>query len=65
MIYVVHWDRTPRQQVMQGLQAFAPVNVPVTGRAMSQIDPRGIKRYGYSGTYGQGYGSSSKQYHES
>lgn len=65
LIYVVHWDSTPRRQVQQGLESFATVRMPVTGLVMTQIDPRGMKRYGYSGVYGQGYGSRARAYHES
>ena len=65
VIYVVHWDSTPRLQVMQGIQAFSTVNAPVTGLVLSQIDPRGMKSYGHSGVYGKGYRSSSKSYYDS
>lgn len=65
VVYVVHWDKTPRKQVTQGIQSFATVNAPVTGLVLSQIDPRGMKSYGYSGTYGQGYDAHSRKYYES
>lgn len=64
VIYVVRWDSTPRRQVAQGVHAFSSVNAPVSGMVLSQIDPRGMKSYGYSGTYGQGYATHSKSYYD-
>lgn len=56
VIYVVRWDSTPRSQVEQGLHAFETVNVPVAGLVLSQINPKGMKRYGESySTYGAKY----------
>ena len=46
VVYVVHWDKTPQVQVEQGLHAFSTINVPVTGLVLSQIDPKGARRYG-------------------
>ena len=57
VVYVVHWDRTPRAQVEQGLHAFATVNVPVTGLVLSQINPKGMKRYG------EAYGNDGRNYY--
>jgi len=59
VLYVVHWDRTTQRQVRQGLKAFATVNVPVNGLALSQVDRRRQKSYGY----GDGYGSYGKRYY--
>ena len=50
--YVVHWDRTPRAQVEEGLRQLRSVHVPVTGLVLSRIDPKGMRRYGYGGRYG-------------
>ncbi|SDF37601.1 GumC family protein [Limimaricola pyoseonensis] len=61
IIYTVRWDHTPRAQVSEGLKQFRTVGAEVTGLALSQIDPKGMKRYGYGGrhgayaSYGQGY----------
>lgn len=59
VIYTVRWDHTTRRQVTQGLDSFRKAKVPVTGLVLSQIDPKGQKRYGYGDTVGS-YGS----YHE-
>lgn len=62
VVYVVNWNKTLRRQVQQGIHSFATVNVPVSGLVLGQIDPRGMRRYGYGGyAYGKGYG---KQYYE-
>lgn len=46
------WDATPKSQVLQGLRMFEQVNRKVTGMVLSQIDPKGLKKYGYGGYYG-------------
>lgn len=56
VIYAVHWGRTPRTMVIQGLDAFESVNIKVSGMVLSQIDPREAERYGenyssYGGKY--------------
>lgn len=60
IIFAVAWDRTTRNQVAEALRQFATVNVRVTGLALSQISPKGMKRYGYGGRYGaySGYGKA-------
>lgn len=61
IIYVVNWDRTTKSQVADGIQQFESVNLRLTGLVLSQIDARGMKRYGYGdkygaySRYGQGY----------
>ena len=51
VIYAVHWDRTPRAQVQAGLRSFRDVKLTVAGTVLTQIDPKGMKRYGYGGSY--------------
>ena len=60
ILYSVHWDKTTRVQVRQGLQMFETIGLKVTGFSMAQIDPKGMKRYGYGkygayNAYGAGY----------
>lgn len=55
IVFVVKWDSTSKQQVSQALGLFESVNQAVSGLVLNQINPRGMKRYGYgpkSGTYG-------------
>lgn len=56
IIYSVKWDQTVKNQVVEGQKEFDSVGVPVTGFVLSQIDMRGMKRYGY----GERYGSYSR-----
>jgi polysaccharide biosynthesis transport protein len=64
IIYSVNWDRTTRTQVQEGLRQFQTVNLRVTGLVLSQIDPAGMKRYGYGDKYGA-YSRYSKGYYDS
>ncbi len=52
ILYTVKWDSTTRGQVAEGLRLFRSVNVHVTGVVLNQINTRGMKRYGYGGSYG-------------
>lgn len=63
VVYVVHWDRTPKAQVEEGLRQLRSVNVAVTGLVLSRIDPKGMKRYGYGGRYGP-YSRYGRSYYE-
>ena len=58
---VVHWDKTPRSVVDQGLYELATVNVPVTGLVLSQIDSKGLRRYG--GTHAHVYAGAQDKYY--
>jgi len=52
ILYTVKWDSTSHRQVLDGLKSFEGVNVKVSGLVLSQIDKRGMKRYGYGDSYG-------------
>jgi capsular exopolysaccharide synthesis family protein len=62
VVFTVAWDSTTKAQVTEGLEQFDIVNQAVTGLVLSQIDPAGMKRYGYSGKYGK-YGAYSHYGH--
>lgn len=67
ILFSVAWDRTQRAQVIAALREFESVNLKVTGIALAQIDPKGMRRYGYGGKYGAyaGYGYGyGKGYYE-
>lgn len=63
IIYSVLWDRTTRTQVQEGVRQFQTVNLRVTGLVLSQIDPGGMKRYGYGDKYGA-YSRYSRGYYD-
>lgn len=50
-IFLVAWDSTQRGQVTAALRDLASVNLEVAGLVLSQVDPKGMQRYGY----GKGY----------
>ncbi|MHA7875162.1 GumC family protein [Roseivivax sp.] len=62
--FTTAWDRTTKSQVSEAMRQFATVNVPVTGLVLSQIDHKGMKRYGYGGKYGA-YGAYGAGYYDS
>ena len=57
IIYTVRWDKTREKQVQQGLRSFQQIGVPVTGLVLSQINPKGMRKYGYGQDHGS-YGTS-------
>ena len=64
VIFTVHWDKTSKQQVEESLRLFNTSGQRVTGLALSQIDPRGMRRYGYGGEYGA-YSTYGAKYYSS
>ena len=50
--YTVKWDSTSQRQVREGLKSLENVQVRVTGLVLSQINAKGMKKYGYGETYG-------------
>ncbi|WP_341223658.1 GumC family protein [Loktanella salsilacus] len=65
IIYVVNWDKTTKAQVAEGLRQLSSINLKVTGLALTQIDPKGMKRYGYGKGYGYGaYGGGAAGYYD-
>lgn len=68
IIYVVNWDKTTVTQVTEGLRQLSSIDLKVTGLALTQIDQRGMKRYGYGQKYGYGgyggYASGSNGYYD-
>ncbi|SEN51310.1 capsular exopolysaccharide family [Loktanella fryxellensis] len=63
IIYAVKWDSTTQSQVDSGLKQFRDINVPVTGLVLSQIDAKGMRRYGFADQYGA-YSKYAKDYYE-
>lgn len=52
-LFVVKWDSTHQNQVKEALRSFDESKIG--GLVLSQVDPNGFKRYGYSYGYGYGY----------
>ncbi|MEQ3748523.1 MAG: polysaccharide biosynthesis tyrosine autokinase [Celeribacter sp.] len=64
VVFSVAWDRTAKSQVTEAIRQFHSVNSRVTGLILSQIDPKGMRRYGYGGKYGA-YSSYGAKYYNS
>ncbi|WP_235868539.1 GumC family protein [Meridianimarinicoccus zhengii] len=62
VVMSVRWDHTHKAQVRAALEMFSSVGIKVTGLVLGQVDPKGLKRYGY-GQYG-GYGQYYGGYHQ-
>jgi len=63
VLFAVKWDHTSRAQLAEAIRQFDIAGTRITGLALTQIDPKGMKKYGYAGKYGA-YGSyQSKYYH--
>jgi len=63
VVFSVSWDSTTKAQVSEGLEQFDIVNQKIAGLVLSQIDPSGMKRYGYGGKYGA-YSQYGNAYYE-
>lgn len=56
--FAVHWSKTTRTQVRQGLEMLESVGAKVDGMVLTQVDHEKMKSYGYGGQYGyDGYAS--------
>ena len=62
VLFSVKWDHTSRAQVAEAIRQFEVAGRSITGLVLTQIDPRGMRRYGYGGRYGAYGGYSSKYY---
>ncbi len=64
VLFTVKWDSTSKHQVDEALRLFHQANQQVSGIVLSQISPKGMKRYGYGGKYGA-YGTYGSKYYTS
>lgn len=62
ILITVKWDKTSKEQLSELLRMFQSSKSTVTGLILSQIDPRGMKKYGYGGQYGAYSAYGSKYY---
>ncbi|MFT6450530.1 MAG: capsular exopolysaccharide synthesis family protein [Halocynthiibacter sp.] len=62
VLFVIKWDSSPRGQIEDALRMFESVDQKVTGVVLAQVDPKGMKRYGYGGEYGS-YGGLREAYY--
>ena len=62
VVYVVHWDKTPREAVISGLKMLRDAGADIAGTVLNQADMRRHAIYGY-GYSSYGYGSSYGRYY--
>ncbi|MBJ2152216.1 polysaccharide biosynthesis tyrosine autokinase [Paracoccus sp. IB05] len=60
ILFVVRWDSTTREQVQEALHQLESLQLPILGLVLSNVDPAGLKKYGYGG-----YGSYGDRYYVS
>jgi Mrp family chromosome partitioning ATPase len=63
VIYAIHWDKTTRAEVREGLDEFASIGCPVTGAVVTMVDENKASSYGYS-NYGYHRGKYKQYYTE-
>ena len=58
LIYSIHWNKTTRAQLEEGIHSLQSVDIKISGLSLNQIDMRKAQNYGgkYSELYGYGYG---------
>lgn len=62
VLFTVKWDSTQKSQVKEAVHMFRSVGVEINGAILNQIDPKGVKRYGYGDSYGAYSAYGSKYY---
>jgi capsular exopolysaccharide synthesis family protein len=63
VMFTVKWDSTTKSQVKAALKELHGVNLTVSGLVLSQINAKGMKRYGYGDTHGA-YGDYGGGYYD-
>ncbi len=61
VLYAVHWESTPREQVSRGLQELRNIGVHPSGLILSRVNQKRMERYGYERNYGP-YAQKSHYY---
>jgi exopolysaccharide transport family protein len=62
VVYVVQWDKTPREAVVGGLKLLRDANADIAGTVLTQADLRRHAIYGY-GYSSYGYGNAYAKYY--
>ena len=63
VLFTVRWDVTSKPQLAEAMRVFHTSGQRITGMVLSQISPKGIKRYGYGGKHGA-YSAYGSDYYE-
>jgi capsular exopolysaccharide synthesis family protein len=62
VVYVVQWDKTPREAVTAGIKLLRDANADIAGTVLTQADLRRHAIYGY-GYSAYGYGNNYAKYY--
>ena len=60
VIFCVHWNKTARDNVLEGLRFFAQIHIKVAGLVLSKVNVNKMAQYGYT-SYGY-YKEAAKYY---
>lgn len=52
VLFTVRWNHTTRAQLDEAMRQFETSGQKVSGLILSQVNPKGLRRYGYGGQYG-------------
>jgi Mrp family chromosome partitioning ATPase len=64
VVYVIHWDKTPREAVMSGVKMLRDGGADIAGTILNHTDLRRHAIYGYGYGYGgYNYGSYYGRYY--
>ena len=60
VVFVVRWERTPREAAKTAIRALKDVNAPLTGFVLTRADTKRFRYYSYG--YQSNYGAYNKYY---
>ena len=64
ILFAVLWNKTSQPQVVDAIRELSSVGLNVTGTVLSNIDPAGIKKFGYGDRYGAYDSRTGRGYHK-
>lgn len=62
LILAVRWDRTSHAQLAEALRMFDSTGQKITGLVLTQVNPKGMRKYGYGNKYGAYAAYGAKYY---
>ncbi len=63
ILYVVHWNKTAKRSVRDGIASFESIGLKVTGTVLGQMNLRQMQAYGYGEKYGYTSKGAKNYYH--